>query len=59
MHNLTLDLKTYIKPTNTFHYFERSSTHYALVFKGFIKGETNLCTCICGMRATLLYQKKS
>lgn len=38
--NLILDFKTYIKPTNTFQYLERSSAHNSSVFKGFIKGET-------------------
>lgn len=38
--SLILDFKTYIKPTNTFQYLERSSAHNSSVFKGFIKGET-------------------
>ena len=35
-----LDIKTYIKPTNTFQYLDRNSAHHPSVFKGFIKGET-------------------
>ena len=34
-----LDIKTYIKPTNTFQYLQRSSAHNDAVFTGFIKGE--------------------
>ena len=34
-----LDIKTYIKPTNTFQYLHRSSAHNKAVFTGFIKGE--------------------
>ena len=35
-----LDLKTFIKPTNTFQFLDRKSAHNPAVFKGFIKGET-------------------
>ena len=34
-----LDIKLYIKPTNTFQYLHRTSAHNKSVFKGFIKGE--------------------
>ena len=34
-----LDIKTYIKPTETFQYLERTSSHPQHVFKAFIKGE--------------------
>ena len=34
-----LDIKTYIKPTKTFQYLERTSSHPQHVFKAFIKGE--------------------
>ena len=34
-----LDVKTFIKPTNTFQYLERNSAHSPSVFKGIIKGE--------------------
>ncbi|KAK3086137.1 hypothetical protein FSP39_014058 [Pinctada imbricata] len=35
-----LDIKTFIKPTNTYQYLDRNSAHHPSVFKGFIKGET-------------------
>lgn len=35
-----LDVKTYIKPTNTFQYLDRNSAHHPSVFRGLIKGET-------------------
>lgn len=35
-----LDVKTYIKPTNTFQYLDRKSAHHPSVFRGLIKGET-------------------
>ena len=34
-----LDIKSFIKPTNTFQYLHRISAHSKSVFKGFIKGE--------------------
>lgn len=34
-----LDINTFIKPTETFQYLDRSSAHPPTVFKGFIKGE--------------------
>lgn len=37
--NGTLDMKTYTKPTETFQYLERSSSHNVSVFKGLVKGE--------------------
>ena len=33
------DVKTYIKPTETFQYLERTSSHPKHVFKAFVKGE--------------------
>ena len=51
-----LDVKSYIKPTNTFQYLHRDSAHPESVFKGFIKGE-----CIRHMRNTndtLIYRKR-
>lgn len=42
-----LDVKSYIKPTNTFQYLHRHSAHPKSVFKGFIKGE-----CIRHVRNT-------
>ena len=35
-----LDIKSYIKPTNTHQYLDRSSMHNKSVFAGVIKGET-------------------
>ena len=35
-----LDIKSYIKPTNSFQYLERNSAHNPSVFKAIIKGET-------------------
>lgn len=35
-----LDIKSYIKPTNSFQYLERNSAHNPSVFKALIKGET-------------------
>ena len=35
----TLDIKSFIKPTNTFQYLHRTSAHSKSVFKGFIKGK--------------------
>jgi hypothetical protein len=34
-----LDIRTHTKPTNTFQYLHRTSSHPSSVFKGFIKGE--------------------
>ena len=42
-----LDFKSYIKPTNSFQYLHRESSHPTSVFKGFIKGE-----CIRHLRNT-------
>ena len=35
-----LDIKTFIKPTNTFQFLDRKSSQNQTVFNGFIKGET-------------------
>ena len=40
LENNVLDIKTFIKPTNTYQYLDRNSAHHPSVFKGFIKGET-------------------
>ncbi|KAK3085251.1 hypothetical protein FSP39_000707 [Pinctada imbricata] len=34
-----LDIKSYVKPTNNFHYLHRNSAHSPSVFRGFMKGE--------------------
>ena len=38
--NHILDIKTFLKKTETFQYLERSSCHPNSTFKAFIKGET-------------------
>ena len=47
LENNTLDIKSFIKPTNSFQYLHRQSAHSPSVFKGFIQGE-----CIRHLRNT-------
>ena len=40
LNHILLDIKTFMKKTETFQYLERSSSHPNSTFKAFIKGET-------------------
>ena len=52
----TLDIKSFIKPTNTFQYLHRTSAHSKSVFKWFIKGECIIHTHNTSNRQILIKQ---
>ena len=54
-----LDTKIHTKPTETFQYLERSSTHPLATFKGFVKGEVLRYARLCNNETDFIEKRTS